>query len=177
MCRSFPGRIIEEQAPIELTNSSTLNYLKVSLLYKLCPAQFHPPLCSLGQLQSTARASSAPQQVLQKEMFILQLQLTPTCSRGPLTPCSGHFSQAEVDFLWSLKYWVTKCSSDLGKHHNPLQGFTRGLHPFPGSSAAPRAGPSPGAASQHTPCSFPAQTSARSPCGLPFSSCPADPPP
>lgn len=37
MCSSFPGRMIQEKAPIELTNSPTLNYLKVSLLYKLCP--------------------------------------------------------------------------------------------------------------------------------------------
>lgn len=115
--------MIQEQAPIGLINSPTLNYLKASLLYKVVS------LVQQGFTHDSApwgssRASSVPQQVLQREMLMFQLQLTPTCSRSPLTRCSGHSSQGESKyFLWNLKYWVTKCSNDLGEAPKSPLGF------------------------------------------------------
>lgn len=145
MCRSFPGRMIQEQGPIELINSLTLNYLKVSLLFKLCPwsSMVHPPLCSLEQLLSSARAFSAPQELLQREMFMLQLQLK---GHAPHTP--GHSFQGE----WDLKYWVTKYNNDLGEHQHFLWGFSGGLPPFPAALHLPVS-----QACQYTSCSFPGQ--------------------
>lgn len=121
-CRSFPGRMRQEQALIKIINSLTLNYLKISLLYKLCPrSSVVPP--------TTLLPGAAPehcQSILSSPTGLAEScscsSWPPTSSRSPFMPGSGHSFQGQVDFPWNLKYWVTKClsSNDLGEHQNPL---------------------------------------------------------